>query len=80
MCFAYVDGQEIRAIFVIVVQRDEVAYLAAKRRSRVAAEDQNQWPLPNAIAQMKRCSPVQREQPDIRRGVANAKTAVAPLR
>jgi hypothetical protein len=50
MRFANINRQKIRAIFVIVVEIHEVAYLAAKRRSGVAAEDQHQRPLANAIA------------------------------
>jgi hypothetical protein len=54
MRFANINGQEIRAILVLVVQSDEVTYLAAKRRSCVAAKHQDQRPPANAIAQMKR--------------------------
>jgi hypothetical protein len=39
MGFAYVNGQKIRASLVIVVEIYEVAYLAAKGRSGVAAKD-----------------------------------------
>jgi hypothetical protein len=39
MGFADVDGEKLGAVFVIVVELGEVAYLAAKRRSGVAAKD-----------------------------------------
>jgi hypothetical protein len=61
MRFANIYGEEIRAILVIGIQVDEVAYLAAKRRSRVAAEHQNQRALANAVAQMKSRMPVERQ-------------------
>jgi hypothetical protein len=50
MRFADVHRKKIRAILVVVIQSDEVAYLAAKWRSRVAAEHQNQRALADAIA------------------------------
>jgi hypothetical protein len=39
MRFADVDGEKIGAVFVIVVDFDEVNYLAAEGRSGVAAEN-----------------------------------------
>jgi hypothetical protein len=80
MRFANVNGQEIRAILVVVIQSDEVTYLAAKRRSCVAAKHQNQRPLANAIAQVKRGVAIKRQQSNIRCGVTDVQTAVAPLR
>ena len=69
--FANINRQKIRAILVIVVEIDEVAYLAAKRRSGIAAEDQHQRALAHAIAQMKSSLPVKRQQTHIRCGVAH---------
>ena len=71
MRFANINRQKIRAIFVIVVEIDEVAYLAAKRRSGIAAENQHQRPLAHTIAQMKSSLPVKRQQTHIRCGVAH---------
>jgi hypothetical protein len=39
MRFANINGQEVRLRFVIVIEIDEVAYLAAEGRSGIAAED-----------------------------------------
>jgi hypothetical protein len=71
MRFADVHGKKIRAILIVVVQSDEVAYLAAKWRSGVAAEHQNQRALADAIAQMKSRVAVERQQPHVRRGIAD---------
>ena len=80
MRFANIHGQEIRAILVIVIEIDEVAYLASKRRSGIAAEDQNQRSLPDAIAEMKCRLAIERQQPHIRRRVAHVQAAITPLR
>lgn len=53
MRFAYVHGQEIRTIFVIIVKSDEVTYLAPERWSRIAAKYQNQGPRADAVTQVK---------------------------
>ncbi len=53
MRFADVNGQKIRASFVIVVEIYEVAYLAAKGRSGVAAKNQNERALADTIAEME---------------------------
>jgi hypothetical protein len=53
MRFADVHGEKIGAILIVVIQSDEVAYLAAKWRSGVAAENENQRALADAVAQMK---------------------------
>ena len=50
MSFADVDGEEIGAVLVIVIERDEVAYLAAEGRSGIAAENEDQRTLADAIA------------------------------
>ena len=50
MSLADIDGEEIGAVLVIVIERDEVAYLAAERRSGVASEDQDQWALADPFA------------------------------
>jgi hypothetical protein len=51
MRLADVYGQKIGAVFVIGVQLDEVNYLAAERRSRIASEDENERPLSDSFAQ-----------------------------
>ena len=42
MRFAHVDGQEVRVVLIVVVDFDDVADLATKRRSSVAAENNHQ--------------------------------------
>ena len=80
MRFADVNGQKIRASFVIVVKIYEVAYLAAKGRSGVAAEDQNERALADAIAEMELRLAIEAHQRDVRSAVADVKVAAMPLR
>jgi hypothetical protein len=80
MSFADIDGEKVGAVLVIVIERDEVAYLAAEGGSGVTSEDQNQGALPDPFAQVKGGLAVEREQAHIRRLVAYMKITVAPLR
>jgi hypothetical protein len=80
MSFADIDGEKVGAVLVIVIERDEVAYLAAEGGSGVTSEDQNQGALPDPFAQVKGGLAVEREQAHIRRVVAYMKITVAPLR
>jgi len=80
MRFADVNGQKIRASFVIVVKIYEVAYLAAKGRSGVAAKNQDKRALADAIAKTKFRLPIEAHQRDIRSAVADVKVAAMPLR
>ena len=49
MRFAHVDGKKIRVILIVVVDLDDIADLATKRRSSIAAEDDHQRAAPRAI-------------------------------
>jgi hypothetical protein len=80
MSFADIDGEKVGAVLVIVIERDEVAYLAAEGRSGVTSEDENQGALADPFAQAKGRLAVEREQTHIRRAVAYMKITVAPLR
>ncbi len=80
MSFADVDGEEVGTVLVIVIERDEVAYLAAEGRSGVTSENENQRALADPFAQVKRGLAVERKQTHVRRAVADMKIAVAPLR
>lgn len=80
MSLADIDGEEIGAVLVIVIERDEVAYLAAEGRSGVASEDEDQWALADPFAQVKGGLAVERKQTHVRRAVADMKIAIAPLR
>ena len=53
MRFANVNGQKVGVIFVIVMELNDVANLATKRRSSEAAEDENERPSGIAFANTK---------------------------
>jgi hypothetical protein len=53
MRFANIDLKKIGAVFVIFVEFYEVADPATKRRSSVAAEDENERLFADPILQMK---------------------------
>jgi hypothetical protein len=80
MRFADVNGQKIRASLVIVVKIYEVAYLAAKGRSGVAAKNQDERALADAIAEMEFRLSIKAHQRDIRSAVADVEVAAMPLR
>ena len=80
MCFADVNGQKIGPGFVVLVEVYEVAYLATEGRSGVAAKNQNEWSLADAIAEMELCLTVEAHERDIRSAVADAQFAAMPLR
>ena len=80
MGFADVNGQKIRAGFVIVIKIYEVAYLAAKGRSGVAAKDQDERALADSIAEMELRLSVEAHQRDVRSAVTDVEVAAMPLR
>jgi len=80
MRFADVNGQKIRASFVIVVKIYEVAYLAAEGRSGVTAKDQNERALADAIAEMEFRLSIEAHQRDVRSAVTDVEVAAMPLR
>ena len=53
MRLAYVDRQKVGVILIVVVNLNDVADLATKRRSSVAAEDHHERPRTSAFAQVK---------------------------
>lgn len=59
MRFAYVDGEKVGVIFVIVVNLHHVTDVAAERRSSVAAEDDDEWPATSFLADVKMIRAVQ---------------------
>ena len=61
MRFPYVDRQKIRVIFVIVIDLNDVANLAPKRRSGKTAKDQNEWACPEAFANVKMTHAIERD-------------------
>ena len=80
MGFADVNGQKIRASFVVVIKIYEVAYLAAEGRSGVAAKDQNQRALADAFAEMEFRLAIEAHQRDVWSAVADVEVAAMPLR
>jgi hypothetical protein len=80
MSFADIDGEEVGTVLVIVIERDEVAYLAAEGWSGVASKDEDQGALADPFAQVKGGLAVEPEQAHVRRAVADMKITVAPLR
>ena len=80
MCFADVNGQKIRPSFVVIVEIYEVAYLATEGRSGVAAKNQNERSLADAIAEMELCLTVQAHERDVRSAVTDVQIAAMPSR
>ena len=56
-----IHGQKINVFFVVVVNLDDVAYLATEGRSSKTAEHQHQRMRAEAFANMKMTCAVQRE-------------------
>jgi hypothetical protein len=79
MRFANIDLKEIGAVFVVRVKFDEVADPATKRRSSVAAENQDERFCADAIAQMKCGCAIERVKFRVAGVVANAKIAAVHI-
>ena len=60
MRFANVDGQKIGVFFIVVVNLNDVADLATKRRSSETPEHQHQRPLMGSFADVETSGTVQR--------------------
>ncbi len=55
--FTDIDGEEIGAVFIVVVDLGDIADLATERRSSEATEDENEWFAVCACADVKaRCA------------------------
>jgi hypothetical protein len=80
MRFADVNGQKIHASLVIVVKIYEVAYLAAKGRSGIAAKNQDERALADASAEMEFRLSIEAHQRDVRSAVAHVEVPAMPLR
>jgi hypothetical protein len=80
MRFANINGQEIRLSFVIVIDIDKVAYLAAEGRSGIAAEDQDKRALADTVAEMKLGLAIEAHQRYVWSAVADVEIAAMPLR
>jgi hypothetical protein len=75
MRFADVDSQKIGVIFIVVVDRNDVANLAAKGRSSKTAEDENERAGAGAFANMKMIFAVERDQARVGSDVADFQRA-----
>jgi hypothetical protein len=75
MSFADVDGQEVRVIFVIVVNLHHVTDVAAERRSSVAAKDNHERARAGAFADVEMIRAIEGHQACIRSVVADLQGA-----
>jgi hypothetical protein len=80
MRFAHVDGQKIGVIFVVVENLDDVADLATKRRSSIAAENNHQRAATDALVYVELICTVESEQWSIGSGVAGLEFAAVHIR
>jgi hypothetical protein len=80
MRFANVDGEEVRAVFVLIIDFDEISNLAAEWRSSVAAENEHQRFLTDPFVQVVRRAPVKRINANVRSPLADTEIAFVPLR
>lgn len=60
--FTHVDGKEVGAIFIVVVDLRDIADLATEGRSSETAEDENEWLAVGAFADMKASGTVERNE------------------
>jgi len=60
--FTDIDGEEIGAVFIVVVDLRDVANLATERRSSEAAEDENEWFAVCACADVKARCAIERDE------------------
>ena len=75
MSFANVDGEEIGVIFVIVVELNDVANLATKRRSSETAEDEDERAANGFFADVKAGGAIEGNKPRIGSSVADFQVA-----
>jgi hypothetical protein len=78
--FADIDGEEIGAVFIVVVDLRYVANLATEGRSSEAAEDEDQRLALGAFAEVKARVAIERDKSGIRRIAANLKIAAMHVR
>ena len=75
MSLANVDGEEIGVILVIVVELDDVANLATKRRSSETAEDKHKWTARSFFANVKAGRAIERDEAGIGSGISHFQIA-----
>ncbi len=80
MRFANIDGEEIRPVFIVVIDVDEISNLAAEWRSSVAAENQDQRLFANPLVKIPRRVAVESVDPRVWSEIADMQIAFMPLR
>jgi len=80
MRFANVDGQKIGVVFVVVVDLDDVANLATKRRSGETAEDENERFARGAFANVEMIGAIEGDETRIGSGVAGFQITAVHVR
>jgi hypothetical protein len=78
--FADVNGQKVGVIFVVVVKLDHVTDVAAKWRSSVAAEDDDERAAASAFANVEMIGAVESDEPRVGSVVADFQIAAAHVR
>jgi hypothetical protein len=80
VCFAHVDGQEIRVFFVVLIKLDDVADLATKWRSSKTAEDENERAVAGAFTNVKTADAIKRDDACVWRVAAHFQIAAVHVR
>jgi hypothetical protein len=80
MSFANVHREKIGAVFVFIVDLDEISNLAAEGRSSVAAKNEHERTAANLVVQIKGSAAIQREYARVRRAIADVQITLVPLR
>jgi hypothetical protein len=75
MSFANIDSEEIGVVLVIVIELNDVANLAAERRSSETAEDKDEWAAGGFFSDVKAGRTIERDKPHIRSVVAHLQVA-----
>src|SRR5260370_2092350 len=75
MRFANVNGQKIRMLLVVLINLNDVAHLAAKRRSSKTPEHQHEGALMGSLADVETANAIQRDNPRVRRIAAHFQRA-----
>jgi hypothetical protein len=70
MRFAHVNGQKVRALFVILIDLNDVAYLAAERWSSKASKYQYQRPVMGSFTDVKTAEAIESDDTRIGRVAA----------
>jgi hypothetical protein len=80
MRFANVNGQKVGVVLVVLINLNDVAYLASKGRSSKTAENQHQRPRAGAFADVEMIRSIERHQPRVGRIAAHFQRAAMHVR